>query len=161
MAQNTPISQLDPPQMIKRAYVESNDSFRVELGSESGFDVAINDTTDSIAQRGISTATSAALTSASTGVVIAAFDCKGMKSFNLYTKTATTITNAKALTLEISPDDTADVWKATTLTITPDTTAGVVVMGTAATNIVARRARVSTTAVDAGTFSVYVVAQGN
>ena len=102
--------------------------------------------------------TKASCTNASTGAVVAATSCVGMKSFNVYSKTTATITDAQVLTLEISPHDSDDVWKATALTITPDTTSGNVVMGTALATPVARRARVSTAAaITSGTYDVYLV----
>jgi hypothetical protein len=162
MSQNSTPSYLDSPQIIKRVYEEADDALRVKVASGTDFDVALSyDDGDSVGVQGNSVSTKASLTSASTGVVVAAFDCSGMKSFNLYTKTITTITSAQVLTLEVSPSATDDVWKATALTITPDTTADVVVMGTTLTSVVAKRARVSiAAAISAGTFDVYVVRQG-
>lgn len=161
MAANPSPSKLDTLNMAQRAFDETNDSIRVELGVNSGVAIQIDDTTDSIASRGISSSTKVSLTSASTGVVIPAASCVGMKSFQLYSNTTSTITGSQACTVEVSPSDTDNVWKATTLTITPDTTNAGVVMGTLNSAIVARRIRVSiAAAISSGTFDLYLVKQG-
>ena len=105
--------------------------------------------------------TKASATSATTGSVIAAASCVGMHTFNVFTKTTSTITDPRLLTLEFSPHDSDDVWKATALTITPDATNAVVVMGTPLTGVVARRVRVVTaSAITAGTYDAYLVMAG-
>lgn len=103
----------------------------------------------------------ASITSASSGIVIAAISCVGMKSFNLVTNTTDTIVGAQLLTVEISPHDSDDVWVATALTITPNTTTGILVLGTLLSTI-ARRVRVKiAAAIVSGTFDIYLIAQGN
>lgn len=163
MSQNPNITLLDPHQIFKRIYNESNDAVRIDIATGVDFAVELNaDDGDSVESRGISGSTKSSITSSNTGVIIAAFDCKGMKSFNLYSKTTSTITGSQVCTLEVSPSDSDDVWKATSLTITPDATDGVVVMGTVISSIVARRARVSIAgAITLGSFDIYVVQQGN
>lgn len=153
---------LDSPQIVKRIYDETDDAIRIKIASGVDFAVELNaDDGDSVESRGISGSTKVSLTSASTGVVVAAFDCKGMKSFNLYTKTTSTIVGAQACTFEVSPSDVDDVWVATTLTVTPSTVNGTVVMGTANSNIVPRRGRVSiAAAITSGTFDLYIVRSG-
>ena len=83
-----------------------------------------------------------------------------MKSFQLYTNTTSAVTGPQALTVQVSPSDTDNVWINTTLTVTPSTTGGTVVMGTENTSIVARRVSVSTTPLTSGTVDVYLVMQG-
>lgn len=161
MAVNPSPSKLDQLNMAQRSYDEANDSIRVELGANSGVSLQLDAATDSISVQGVSSSTKVSLTNASTGVVIPAASCVGTQKFQLYSHTNTTITDSQVCTVEVSPSDTDNVWVATSLTNTPDTTAGNSVMGTAVTNIVARRARVSiAAAITSGTFDLYLVKQG-
>lgn len=186
MALNTNISDLDYNVALKRCVDASEDSLRVNLSTSAGMAIEISaadgdnvmalgstdgttggtlkvlkvDSDGTAVQRAGATSAKASITNASTGVIIAAFSCVGMKSFNLVTKTTTNITGSQALTIEISPHDSDDVWVATSITATPGATAGDIVSGTAA-SLVARRARVSiAAAITTGTADVYLVAQG-
>lgn len=181
-AQNPTITQLDVIQAIRRTYDEANDALRVEVAGGVSFAVSL-DHTDSVVVLGTEdgtaggtyhalkttttgsplitpngSSTKVSLTSASTGTVIGPVSCAGMKSFNLYTNTTSTITGAQALTLLISPSDTDNVWIAATLTVTESTTNAVVVKGTTETDVVARRVRVDiAAAISTGTFDAYLV----
>lgn len=162
MAKNPTISQLDAAQVMKRVYDEANDCIRTELGVNSGIDIQLDAGTDTISTQGISSSTKVSLTNASSGVVVPAFSCVGMKSFQLYSSTTATITGSQVLTLEVSPSDTDNVWVATSVTVTPSTTNGITLMGTASTTIVGRRVRVSiAAALSTGTADIYVVVQGH
>ncbi len=163
MAKNATISQLDSPQVIKRVYDEANDAIRVEVGGGTSFQLNLDATTgDTVGVQGMSTVQKSSITTSSTGVIVPAFSCVGMKSFNLYTITTATLTGAQVCTLEISPSDADNVWIASSLTVTPSGTLNVVVAGTVNSAIVARRARVSiASAISSGTFDIYVNAQGN
>jgi hypothetical protein len=160
MAQNPTPSLLDSGQILKRLYDESNDAVRLVLADPSaGISVSLSSSEDSVVNLPTSLAATANITSASTGVIIAATSCVGMKTFNLFSKSTSAVVGPQVLTVEISPSDSADVWFATSLTITPSTSNNVVVSGTAA-SFVARRVRVSTAAaLTSGTVSVYLVAQ--
>lgn len=161
MARNSSPSQLDLVNIHQRAFDETNDSIRVELGVNSGIDIQLDAAVDSVAVQGVSSSTKASLTSSSTGVVIGPISCVGMKSFQLYTNTTATISGAQALTLQVSPSDTDDVWIALTLTATPSNTSGTVVKGTTETDVVARRCRVNiAAAISSGTCDAYLVMQG-
>lgn len=162
MAQNPTVTRLDTAQAIKRTYDESNDAIRTIPADVTSFAIELDAADgDNVATKGLSSSTTANITNANTGVIIAAADCSGYKSFNLYTKTTTNIVGAQVCTVEVSPSDTDNVWKATSLTITPDATAGNVVMGTANSAIVARRIRVSIAAsITSGVFDIYLVAAG-
>lgn len=162
MALNSNITQLDSGQIIKRLFDVSNDAIRMVLAEATGIAIELSRADgDSVAIAGDGSSTKASLTNANTGVVLAAQDCSGMKSFNVYTKTTSTITGPQLCTVEISPSDSEDVWIATTLTITPSTTLDVVVMGTALSNIVAKRVRVSiASAITTGSFDLFLVQQG-
>lgn len=162
MGLNTNISQLDTAQLAKRVIDATNDAVRTIPAENTSFAIELDaDDGDTIATRGISSSTKSSLTSVSTGVVLAAFDCSGYKNFNLYTNTTATLVGAQVCTLQISPSDTDNVWISTSLTVTESTTSGTVVMGTALTNVVARRARVSIAApITSGTFDLYLVVSG-
>lgn len=161
MSQNPAVTQLDTAQAMKRVYDEANDAIRVEVGSGTSFALSINaDSGDSVVSIPNVKEVKASITSANTGVIVPATTCIGMKSFQLYTNTTSTITGTQVCTLEVSPSDSDDVWKATSLTITPSATNAVVVMGTVNTAIVARRMRVSiAAAITTGTFDIYLLGQ--
>jgi len=162
MGLNTNISLLDTGQLVKRVFDSDNDSVRITLAEATGIAIELSAADgDNIDVKGLSTSTKASLTSASTGTIVAATDCNGIKSFQLYTNTTSTIVGAQVCTVQISPSDTDDVWIDTALTVTPSDTLSVVVMGTALTNIVARRVRVKiAAAITSGTFDIYLVRQG-
>lgn len=161
MAKNSAPSQLDSPQIIKRIYDEANDAVRVEIGTGTGFALSISaDSGDSIVSIPQVSETKASITNANTGVIIPASACIGMKSFQLYTNTTSTIVGPQVCTLQVSPSDSDDVWISTSLTATPSLTSGVVVMGTVNSTIVARRMRVSiAAAITSGTFDIYLLGQ--
>lgn len=163
MSKNLTVTQLDAGQVFKRVYDEANDCVRVEVGGGTSFELNLDATAgDTVGVQGNGTQQKSSLTNASTGVVIAPFSCVGMKSFNLYTNTTATLTGAQVCTLQVSPSDTDNVWISTSLTITPSGTNGTVIMGTANSAIVARRAQVIiAAAISTGTFDLYLVAQGN
>ncbi len=160
MGQNPNPSLQDSGQIIKRVYDQSNDAIRVEVGTGTTFGISISaDSGDSVTVVPNVFEVKAHITSTNSGVIVAATPCIGIKTFNLYTNTTTTITGAQACTLEVSPSDTDNVWIASSLTITPSTVATTVVLATV-TTIVARRARVSiAAAISTGVFDIYLVAQ--
>lgn len=161
MAQNANPSLLDAPQIVKRTFDSTNDAVRVSLGDVNGLSFNLSATGDTIGTQGVSTSTKASLDNTATGTVLGPVSCVGMKSFQLYTNTTATLTGAQSLTLQVSPSDTDNVWMATSLTVTESTTSGTVVMGTANSGIVARRARVViAAAISTGTFDLYLVMQG-
>lgn len=162
MGQNNSPSMLDAPQIVKRIFDAANDSLRVNLGDVNGLSFNLSASGDTIGVQGVSSSTKASITSSNTGVIIPAMSCVGIKSFQLFTNTTSTITGAQAITVEVSPSDTDDVWKATTLTATESTTNATVIMGTVNSAIVGRRVRVSiASAISSGTFDAYLILQGN
>lgn len=160
MAINPNPSKLDATQISQRTFDADNDAIRTSLGSTS-FAVALDAADgDNIAVKGLSTTTKVSLTDASTGVVLAAADCAGHKTFQLFAKTTATITGAQVCTLEVSPSDSEDVWFATSATLTPSGTADAVV-ASSAISAAGRRARVSiAAAISSGTFDLFLVKQG-
>lgn len=162
MALNSNPSLLDSGQIIKRLFDGSNDAIRIVLAEATGIAIELNaDDGDSVESRGINSETKASITNTDSGVIVPAQSCAGMKSFNLYTKTTSTITGSQVCTLEVSPSDTDDVWIATSVTVTPSDTDQTVVAGTASSAIVARRARVSIAAsITSGTFDIYLNMSG-
>lgn len=161
MSLNSNPSLLDSPQIIKRVFDGTNDSIRVNLGDVNGLSMSLSAASgDSVVNHPDSLTAKVSLTSASTGTVLPAQSCVGMKSFNLFTNTTATLVGAQTCTLQISPSDTDDVWIDTSLTITESTTANTVVAGTASSAIVARRCRVKiASTITSGTFDLYLVAQ--
>lgn len=154
------VSELDPAQMLRMAFNEVDSTFQVELGANSGMDIQLDSVTDSVSVEGVSSSTKVSLTSASTGVVLGPVSCVGMKSFTLYTNTTATVASGQLCTLQVSPSDTDNVWFSTAVTITPSGTAATVVQATPSSAIIARRARISTTAIASGTYDLYLVMQG-
>lgn len=154
-------TKLDANQVLKNSYDEATASLKTIPSSATSFSVELSAADgDSVITQPLNTSASAALTNASTGQVIAAFDCKDMNRFNLYTKTTSTIVGAQVCTLEVSPADSGDIWVATSLTISPSLINGTVVAGTVLPNVLARRARVSiAAAITSGTFSLYLIGQ--
>jgi len=161
VSQNPTPSLLDGPQIVKRVFDPLNDSIRCNIGNINGLSVSLSSTAgDSVSTYPNSVAVKASLTNASTGTVVAATSCVGMRSFNLYTNTTATITDTQVCTLQVSPSDTDNVWISTALTVTPNATTATVVAGTFNSSIVARRARVTiAAAITSGTFDIYLVAQ--
>jgi len=162
MGLNLSTSLLDNAQIIKKVFDSSNDAVRTVPAEVTSFAIEVDAADgDNIAVKGLSGSTKASITNTNTGVIIAAADCSGYRSFNLYTNTTTIIVGPQACTVEVSPSDTDNVWKATTLTVTPDATVGNVIMGTVNSAIVARRIRVSiAAAITSGAFDIYLVMQG-
>jgi hypothetical protein len=161
MAQNPTISQLDSGQIVKRVYDEANDAIRVEMGAVNGIAISLSaDDGDSVLTVPDSISTSATITNANTGTIIAATACVGIKSFILYTNTVSTLVGPQLCSLELSPSDTDNVWIPAMLSITPDTTQDVMVMSPVNPSIVARRCRVTiASAITSGSFKIYLLGQ--
>ena len=97
-------------------------------------------------------------TSATGNNIVGPVSCIGNKTIQLYAVSTSAVTSPQLLTVQISPDDTADIWIDTALTTTPSVSNGTVVMGTVLTNVCARRARVKTAAaLGAGTAVAYLI----
>lgn len=156
-------TKLDANQVIQREHDEASSSKQVTIvNSAISMELDAADGDSVLTHNNQFTASATALDNTATGVVVAEFDVDGAGVINLYSHTITTITGPQLLTLEISPTDTGDIWIATSVTATPSTTAGNVVMGTAKTDLIAKRARVSiASAITSGTFSVYVLGRSS
>jgi hypothetical protein len=161
LSKNLSPSLLDAPQIVKRAFDEANDAIRVEVGIGTSFGLNLSaDSGDSITSIPQVLENKVSVTSANTGTIVPAATAIGLKSFNLFTKTTSPLVGAQVCTLQVSPSDSDDVWIDTTLTITPSGTNNTVVMGTVASNIIARRIRVNiAAAITSGTFDIYLVGQ--
>lgn len=169
MATNPNPSQLDATQIAQRTFDATNDAVRVEVGGGTSFALSLDATSgDTVGVQSVGTMTKTSITTSNTGTILGPISCVGMNVFNLYTNTTADITSAQLLTLQVSPHDTDNVWISTSLTITPSTShsSSPVVAGTAntpssAAPIVGRRVRVITAAaIGAGTYDLYLVAQG-
>lgn len=149
MAQNDSPSLLDSAQIIKRLYNQSNDSVRVEVASGTDFEVSLSATDgDSVVIYGNGfSGSTAALTSASSGTVLAATSCVGIKSFQLYgivtAVDAVTTAGNIVVRIEVSPDDSANVWHNTgsTTTVSAGSAVGVIAVNSILSTLIARRVR--------------------
>lgn len=155
-------SQLDSSQILREAWDDTLGGLKTVPASATTFSVELSHADgDSVLTVGNAQQASANITSASTGVIIAEFDCTGYKSFNLFSKTTSTIVGAQTVTLEISPAASGDVWFATTLTLTPSTVNNTVLMGTLS-SFIAKRARASiASTITSGTATIYLLTQTN
>lgn len=155
------VTQLDPAQMMKLAFNETDSTFQVELGANSGIDLALDHSVDSISVVGVSSTTKVSLLAASSGVVLGPVSAVGMTTFMLYTNTTATTTGPGTIMLQVSPSDTDDVWFTTALTVAPNGTLGNVNASTVLSPLAARRARLSATISITGTYDVYMVMNGS
>lgn len=155
------VSELDSGQIVKRVFSDADDAIKIIPSSNTSFGIELSaDDGDSTINRPESLSQSVSITSASTGVIIAAFSCKGMKQVNIHSKTTSVIVGTQAITVEYSPHDSDNIWIATTATVTPSLVNGTILSGTAV-NILARRLRVSIAApITSGTADIYLIAQG-
>lgn len=178
MSVNPSITLLDGGQIIKRVYDEPNDAVRVEVAGGTSFAVTL-DHTDSVVALGTEdgaaggtyhalkvsstgvvlvqgnavTGTSAALSSASSGVVIAAFSTAGIKSYQIYAQVTAEHSAAAGTTgdivarLDISPAASGSVFyqTSTTLTVPGSTALNAVVVGTILSSFVGMRAQLTLT----------------
>jgi hypothetical protein len=159
---NPNINDLDAPQCIQRAFDGDNDALRMELASGVAFDVTLSQSSDSVTIYPVSISdVSYSVNATSSTIVLGPVNCTGVKSFQLYTNTTTTITGPEAYTLQVSPSDTDNVWYSTSTTVTPSVTVGVVEASTVNTGIVARRAQViMSIPITTGTFDLYLTMSG-
>lgn len=124
MAQNPNITDLDPNQVIIRTYDPTSDGVRMVFANETQFDISTSSADgDSVVAVNQSLSNKVSITNSSTGVILAPFATPGMSQFQLYCNTTSTLVGPQAVTLQVSPSDTDNVWVSTTLTVTPSTTA--------------------------------------
>lgn len=154
------VTELDSNQVLKTVFDIASGAVKTIPASATSFAIELDQADgDSVLTYPSNIGSKASITSASTGVILPAASCVGMKSFNIFSKTTTNIVGSQVITLEISPHDTDNVWFATSLTITPSGTAGTVVSGTL-TSLVARRVRLSiAAAITSGAADIYLVAE--
>lgn len=178
MSVNPSPSLLDGGQIVKRVYDEANDAVRVEVAGGTSFAVAL-DSSDSIVVLGtedgvvsgtphalkvsttgvvyvradsISGAT-ASLSSASSGVVLAAISSSGIKSYQLYAQVLAEDVAMAGTTgdiiarIDISPLSSGSTFYQTsnTLTVPSGTALNAVVIGTVLTSIVGLRVQLTLT----------------
>lgn len=88
-------------------------------------------------------------------------DASGISVINLHVKTLSALT-ATGLTVKIqySPLTDGDLWLDTSVTVTPSPTSGVVVSGTAISNLLAKRARILVNLTTFSIGTIQVVALG-
>lgn len=181
MSQNSTPSYLDSPQIIKRVYEEADDAVRVKVASGTSFAVALDAADgDNVfikgSEDGTTSGTShvfkldangvvyvradsisgntAALSSASVGVVLAAIASSGIKSYQIYAQVTGEDVAAAGLTsnitarIDISPATSGSNFFQTSTTLNvPGTTAlNAVVASSLLTNIIGKRVQLTLTA---------------
>jgi len=179
MSANPTITQLDGGQVIKRIYEESNDAIRTVVAGGASFAVAL-DSSDSIVILGtedgivsgtphaikvdsggvtfiradsISGAT-AALSSASSGVVLSPISCTGIKSYQIYAQVTAEdglgagITGNITARIDISPTAAGSTFyqTGTTLNVPGATALNDVVASSLLTDILGKRVQLTLTA---------------
>lgn len=150
MANPSP-SLLDSGQIIKKIFDTTDDAVRIVLASGTTFEVSLNSDEDSVTVLGNGFAgNTAALTSASTGVVMAATASVGIKSFQLYAivnaaQTGGLTSGAIVVKIEVSPSDSVNVWydPSSSLNVPLGTATGAVLAGSILSILIARRVRLS------------------
>lgn len=157
------MTMLDQNQVIRTAFDEATGalktipatatSMQIELDAADGDNVGV--------QGNVLSPSTANITSASSGEIIAPISIVGMKSLQLYVQATSAITGPQSIVVEISPADTGSVWFATALAVTTPTSSGTVAAGTVL-SAVARRVRVTqATPISSGTATIHLLAQGN
>lgn len=178
MAKNPSITQLDVGQALRRTYDEANDAIRIEVAGGVSFAVAL-DHTDSVVALGTEDGTpsgtyhaikvsptgvafvradsisgsTADLSSASAGVVLAPISSSGIKSYQIYAQVdgenvpAAGLAGAITARIDISPTAAGSTFFATSTTLNvPATTAlNAVVASSLLTNIIGQRVQLTLT----------------
>jgi hypothetical protein len=153
VAVNSNPSLLDPGQIIKRITDSDHDAIRTVPAETTAFQIELSaDDGDSVLVRGDTLAlASEELDSASTGVVIAATACVGIKSFQLYgicnDTDGANLAGDIVASIEVSPSDSANVWHSSgsTVTLGSGQDTGDIVVANILSTLIARRIRVSLT----------------
>lgn len=154
-------SDLNQQQILQDCHDITTHSLKVEIGSNTGIDIQLDSSVDSITSVPTNTAQKASITSANSAIILGPFPVIGMTTLNIYSNTTSTLTGAQVCTLQLSPSDSDNVWLSTSCTLTESTTSGTVVAGTAITGQAARRARVViAAAISTGGFDIYCNASG-
>jgi len=152
------MSKLDANQIIKLEHDDASSSKKVTIqNAEISMELNASDGDSVLVVNNSVSASATALDNTDTGIIVAEFPVDGAGVINMYVRTDTLLAGPQVITLEISPVAAGDVWMDSTVTVTPSTSAGVMLRGTAETDLVAKRARVKiAAAITSGTFSVYV-----
>ena len=147
---NPNISLLDLNQALLRCVDALNDSLRIEVGSGTQFEVSMSASGgDSIVVDRDSLSESVNLTSANTGSgaqVISPTNASYFARANIYVQSTSNVSSSVTLKLQLSPDTSSNVWIDSGISVIIPSTASTVAMGTASSNIVAKRARLVSSA---------------
>lgn len=149
---------IDLAQVFRHSYDKVEEAVRV-VSPASSFEIELSEADgDTVGVRYQKVAGNAAVTSATAiGVVVASASATDVKLVDLYSVCTANITGSAVFSLQVSPDDSANVW-VVVATLTAPTTSGQNNKLTAAIPVAARRVRVNlTTAPTTGTATVYVV----
>lgn len=161
MALNPNLTNLDISQALIRCIDADNDAMRVELGA-ADFAIALDSSEDSVKADKRTDSSSADLTSANTGVstqVVAPLDASNFSRANLYVQATAANAGTMSLKLQLSPAESGNIWIDSGVSVTIPAASAAVAMGTASSNIVAKRVRVVSSAALTGaeTATVYLV----
>lgn len=138
-------SSLNQQQILQDVHSCPAHALRVELGSNTGADLQLDSTVDSITAVPVTCVQKASLTSANSGTVIGPFSIVGINTLCLYLVVSGSGGTADCV-LQISPSDSDDVW----FQISAPSTTPIAVC--------ARRAKVVMTGtIESGTVDVYIV----
>ena len=159
MSCNPNNTMLDSGQIIKKVFDCEHDAYRIVWANNVELAIALDAADgDSVTAYTAGFQTSGAFGTGS-ATSVAAIDCRGYRTFQMYSDTTSDISDSKACTLEISPADSGDVWFQTSLSITPGASSGAKVLSTT-TTVAARRLRVvATSALPSGAATIYVVGE--
>lgn len=160
MALNPNISSLDLNQIQKRTIDSLNDAVRIVLAETAGISIELSAAdSDSVLAEASTIAGTGALSSASSGELVAPIDVSMKKEIQLLVDVAAGITGSATVSIEISPEASGSVW----------IPSGVTLAVTGATNLkstkvsdIAMRARVVLSGVNAitvGTAALHLLAR--
>lgn len=137
-------STLDPVHIIKTAYDDTTGAFKTIPASATSYEIELSAADgDNVTAKLDLLSVAGSVGTGSSGAVVAATACTGIRSFALYSTSDSAITGAPTLTIEVSPDDSGTNFVSTGVTLVPSGSSGVTVKSTIAVEV-ARRVRVTT-----------------
>ena len=154
-------TDLDFTQALKRCVNSQDDSLRVELGSATGFNVALSaaegDSVLSVAQQNNGTG-SVTSSNGATDVVVAAMDVSQSRELQLFCDVGAGLTGSATAIIEISPSDSANVWISSGISLALSGSAN---LKSTKVSDIAKRARIklSANSITVGTASLYLIAR--
>jgi hypothetical protein len=160
MALNPNLTSLDLQQAQKRTIDANDDAVRIILADTSGIAIELSAADgDSVAAEKSLVSEEGSIDSASTGTLVAALDVSGRQEMQLLVDVGAGITGSATVSIEISPEDSGNVWipSGTTLAIT-----GTANLKSAKVTDLARRVRVvlsGANSITVGTATLHLLAR--